>query len=113
MILSGVMQECTLAGTCFAVSMGPFLVKSRVLIEHTAFGRVRACADDIGAALRSVNCLKPCANILRDAEAYAGLMLKIQKSFLAPEIGNRQRLSDRKSVAGSPFTCLNALNLGS
>ena len=84
LILSGIIQGCPLAGTCFALSIDPFLSKFKVYIEDSKQGCVRACADDIGAALRSLSCLRPVANIFRDAHAFAGLKLKISKTFLVP-----------------------------
>ena len=54
-ILTGVLQGCPLSGMLFAIIMDPFLVKFEMDICSTGKGCVRACADDVGAALSSLH----------------------------------------------------------
>ena len=79
-ILSGIIQGCPLAGTCFALSMDPFLVKFKIEVEDQGLGTMRACADDIGAALQSASVLPRLAATFKDAESLAGLTLKLKKT---------------------------------
>ena len=83
-ILSGIIQGCPLAGTCFALAMDPFLQKFKLKIEDSGHGHVRACADDIGAALRSLHVGRVLAEVFQGAERFAGLMLKIKKCCIIP-----------------------------
>ena len=78
-ILSGIIQGCPLAGTCFAICMDTFLEKFGNTIDNLGRGIVRACADDIGAALRSLQSIIPLAKIFNEAQQHAGLTLKIRK----------------------------------
>jgi hypothetical protein len=83
-ILSGIIQGCPLAGTCFALGIDPFLVKFKLCIEDQGLGFIRACADDIGAVLRSAHSLTALASIFDEAEALSGLKLKMKKTNLIP-----------------------------
>ena len=47
-------------------------------------GIIRACADDIGAALRSADVLPRLAATFKDAENLAGLTLKMKKTNFIP-----------------------------
>ena len=53
MILWGVLQGCPLSGSLFVMAIDPLLHMFRIMLEDSALGAVRACADDIGIALRT------------------------------------------------------------
>ena len=55
-ILSGIIQGCPLAGTCFAIAMDPFLALFKHTVDDQCLGCIRACSDDIGAALARFRC---------------------------------------------------------
>ena len=59
-------------------------MKFKMLIEDRGLGHVRACADDIGAAIKSLHVLPLLASIFKDAEDYAGLKLKLKKTNFVP-----------------------------
>jgi hypothetical protein len=84
LILSGIIQGCPLAGTCFALAIDPFLSKFKQEIEDRGLGIIRACADDIGAALRSVTVLPKIAETFKNAEVLAGLTLNLKKTNFLP-----------------------------
>ena len=50
-ILAGVLQGCPLSGSLFVICIDPLLEFFRSHIEKPGLGKVRACADDIGATL--------------------------------------------------------------
>ena len=50
--LTGVIQGCALSGSLFAIAMDPILRWVKASINLVGFGIVRACADDIGGALK-------------------------------------------------------------
>ena len=79
LIMSGIIQGCPLAGTCFALALDPFLSKLKIRIQDQGLGFIRACADDIGGAIRSVHVLPKLAAIFKEAHALAGLGLKLKK----------------------------------
>ena len=83
-ILSGVLQGCPLSGSIFAVSLDPFLRWMEKDIEATGRGTVRACADDIGAALGALQHLVIIEPIFRAARLAAGLTLKPSKCVIVP-----------------------------
>ena len=84
MILSGIIQGCPLAGTCFALAMDPFLSMLQRQIEVQGLGINRACADDVGAAIRSAETLPVLASIFQEAEDLAGLSLNLKKTYFVP-----------------------------
>lgn len=84
LILSGVIQGCPLAGTCFVIAIDAFLRKFYCTIEEKGLGCIRACADDIGAALKSITVLPLLATVFQEAEMIAGLTLKIKKTVFVP-----------------------------
>ena len=57
-IIAGIIQGCPLAGTTFALDADPFLEHFRRIIYYTGKGIVRACADDIGMALKDHDTLR-------------------------------------------------------
>ena len=83
-IFSGVLQGCPLSGFIFDIVVDPFLNHFDALLEKTKYATVRACADDIGAALVAIEHL-PLAKIVFDAaNCFAGLCLKPEKCVLVP-----------------------------
>ena len=84
LILSGVLQGCPLSGLIFAMAVDPFLNKFVAEAEDTGAAVIRACADDIGAALRDVSGLTILKPTFDDAKQYAGLSLKTKKCVLVP-----------------------------
>ena len=82
--LSGVLQGCPASAFIFDVSLDPFLAAFDAQIAQTGRGVVRACADDIGAALASYRHLKYFHPIFAKASEIAGLRLKPPKCNLVP-----------------------------
>ena len=62
-VFSGVLQGCELSGALFNVGIDPLLWCFSRTIVQPGLGKVFACADDIGAALRSLHALIPCAKL--------------------------------------------------
>ncbi len=73
--LSGVLQGCPGSAFLFNNSVDPFLIYIEKQLKLRKAGFARACADDIGAALRALKYLKILAPIFRLASAFAGLTL--------------------------------------
>ena len=53
-ILSGAIQGCPSSGDVWAISFDPYINMLVEKIEAPSRGIIRACADDIGAALRTI-----------------------------------------------------------
>ena len=68
----------------FAIVIDPFLRKFEATVVAPGLGTVRACADDIGAALCSMHGLIPCHAIFADAKNISSLTLKPTKCVLVP-----------------------------
>ena len=84
--LSGALQGCPASAFLFTVALDPFLyIFEHTLISHS-LGILRACADDLGAALRKLAALKKFFPIFALAEAAAGLVLKPSKCIIIPLI---------------------------
>ena len=62
-ILSGVIQGCPLASFCFVVAFDPFLNLFDSLVVKSELGVVRACADDVGCAIVSLDILSRLAAV--------------------------------------------------
>jgi hypothetical protein len=77
-------QGCNLSGMIFAMVVDPFLNKFVAEAEDTRLAVVRACADDIGAALRDIRTLAILKPTFDNAKRYAGLALKPRKCILVP-----------------------------
>ena len=56
-VLNGVLQGCPLSGSMFVLAIDPLLFQFSKYIHAPKLGRVCACADDVGAALRELNSL--------------------------------------------------------
>ena len=83
-ILAGVLQGCPLSGMLFAIVMDPFLVKLDAELCRPQLGTVRACADDVGAALRHLSSLRIAKCTFDAAREVANLCLKPTKCVLVP-----------------------------
>jgi len=91
-IFSGVLQGCNVSAFLFDCVLDPFLEAFNEVITQNKntntnpahIGVIRACADDIGAALLSIKGLKYMEPIFDLAELLAGLTLKPAKCVLIP-----------------------------
>ncbi len=83
-ILRGVIQGCPLAAFCFVLAFDPFLNWFDHIVVKKGLGVVRACTDDVGAALSSIKVLPTMASIFRFAHLLAGLAIKFKKCVLVP-----------------------------
>ena len=52
--LSGVLQGCPLSGMLFDVALDPFLRWFDAVVRPDIDGVIRACADDIGGAIKAL-----------------------------------------------------------
>ena len=83
-ILCGVLQGCPLSGMLFALVMDPFLRCMKANIQDNNLAQIRACADDVGAAMQSIHVLKLFEPIFRAAAETANLHLKPKKCVAVP-----------------------------
>eukprot|EP00959_Pyramimonas_sp_CCMP1952_P429644 8997986-Pyramimonas_sp.AAC.1 len=56
-VSSGTAQGCSLSGSLYAATTASFLVDLQSNLEASRLGLVRACADDIGAAIKQLKSL--------------------------------------------------------
>jgi hypothetical protein len=84
--LSGVLQGCPASAFLFNVSLDPFLeaLESAFKKSKKAAVVTRACADDIGQAMRKLALLKVSQPVFELARKFAGLSLKPAKCKLIP-----------------------------
>jgi hypothetical protein len=78
-ILSGVLQGCPLSGTLFVLVVDPLLWMFRTQMSEAL---VRACADDVGMALRRLDSLALLYKIFEDYRKATNLTLKAAKCVL-------------------------------
>ena len=83
-ILSGVLQGCPLSGMLFALVMDPFLRCMKTSMQDRNLGQIRACADDVGAALKNIYVLKLLEPIFQTAAETANLHYKPAKCVVVP-----------------------------
>ena len=83
-IWSGVLQGCPLSATLFLMCVNPFLLHFDLTLNRSELGVVRACADDIGAALADYKYLKLIFNVFSLAGQVANLNLKPKKCNIIP-----------------------------
>ena len=81
-VFSGVLQGCPLSGALFNVGIDPLLWSFSRTVVSPGFGKVFACADDLGAALRSLQSLIPIAKLFNMFRKVSGLSLKPSKCVL-------------------------------
>lgn len=96
-ITSGVLQGCPLSGALFVVCLNPFLEGMERAMAANRAGVVRACADDIGAALRCVSSLSLLSPFFALAERAAGLVVKPPKCNVVP-IGGGPFVEQRRRI---------------
>ena len=82
--LSGVLQGCPASAFVFDVCLDPFLVAFEKVVADKGRGIIRACADDLGAALEHYKTFKYMYTVFEDAEKLAGLTLKPVKCIVVP-----------------------------
>ena len=83
-IRAGVLQGCPLSGLLFALALDPFLRWMKRDIELAGLGRVRACADDIGSALRMLSALLRLYPIFVVIRIVTGMDVKPKKCIIVP-----------------------------
>ena len=83
-ILSGVLQGYPRRGMLFALVMDPSLRCMKSSVQEKNLGQIRACADDVGAALKSIHVLKLLEPIFQTAAETANLRLKPSKCVVVP-----------------------------
>ena len=83
-ISSGIIEGCPLAGTCFALAIEPILNCFSNSLGKGRLGIVRACADDLGFALKSIRTLILLLDIYNMVFKISGLKLKVSKTCLVP-----------------------------
>ena len=67
--LSGVIQGCPGSAFLFDVALDPFLAAFEKILELAGRGILRACADDIGVAVKSLSAFKYMFPIFNLAES--------------------------------------------
>jgi hypothetical protein len=83
-ILSGVLQGCPFSGSFFVIAMDPLLFQFRKFLCTPVLATVRACADDVGACIKS---LRDLAVFWRIFEAFRRASLptfKPKKCIIVP-----------------------------
>ncbi len=81
---AGVLQGCPASAFLFNLSVDPFLNFFQKQLDLRAYGMLRACADDIGAALRTLSALWYLRAVFERAQGLAGLSLKPIKCIIIP-----------------------------
>ena len=82
--LSGVIQGCPASAFLFDICLDPFLAAFDKVLVAAGRGILRACADDIGIALKSLATFKYLFPIFDSAQMIAGLTLKPSKCNVIP-----------------------------
>ena len=83
-ICSGVLHGCPLSGTLFALAVDPVLHMLEAQLDSGKLGVMRACADDIGAALASASVMQKLYPVFRLAKLATGLTLNVKKCIVIP-----------------------------
>ena len=81
-VCGGVLQGCPLSGSLFVLGIDPLLYLFSHYLHSADRGRVRACADDIGIALRKLEYLKHVYRVFDTFAKISGLKLKPRKCVL-------------------------------
>ncbi len=92
---SGVLQGCPASAFLFNIALDPFLTLFHNALREKGSGIVRACADDLGAALQSLKRLMLVFPIFKNAQTLAGLLLKPPKCILIPLVPWSQEVVDK------------------
>jgi len=82
LVLSGVLQGCPLSGSLFVIVIDPLLHMFKVHLEDTGLGVPRACADDVGVALRHLKDICILCVFFSRYELISGLTLKPPKCVI-------------------------------
>ena len=88
------LQGCPASAFLFNLAPDPFLVRFETALASKQAGILRACADDIGAALRALKYLLLLKPIFDDAARLAGLHLKPAKCNIIVCVPLSQELKD-------------------
>ena len=88
-ILSGVLQGCPASGTLFVLVVDPLLWMFRTRVSSAI---IRACADDVGAALRRMQDLIAMADVFEKFRIASNLTLKPSKCVLILTVLRMQRV---------------------
>ena len=83
-VLFGVVRGCPLSCLLFAVLLDPFLRAISALIDDKGDAVTRACADDIGAAVRGIQALKKFSSLFKAMRWASGLQLGFAKCCVVP-----------------------------
>ena len=83
-IWRGVLQGCPLSGFIWAIVFDPFLRILMASFQDPGYGVLRACADDVGAALKHIKFLRIFERVFFRARMAAGLSLGLPKCKLIP-----------------------------
>ena len=81
-ILSGVLQGCPLSGSLFVIVIDPLLNFFKIHLENSALATCRACADDIGIALRHMACIPSLHKWFSEYSVISGLVLNPGKCII-------------------------------
>ena len=90
-IWSGVLQGCPLSATLFLMCINPFLIHFEQSLVRSDAGIVRACADDIGAAISNYTHLKLLFDVFKRAAEVSNLHLKPKKCNKGQKEGSALR----------------------
>ena len=96
-IQAGVLQGCPFSGSIFAIALDPILAFMEKRLRRGSLGIVRACADDIGAALSSIKGFSVLQPIFQLARVSAGLRLKPSKCVVIQYSVNFLRVPNEPS----------------
>ena len=81
---SGVLQGCPASAFLFNLALDPFLCKFQEVLGPRNAGIIRACADDLGAALKHLKYVVYLQPIFYSAKVFAGLTLHPEKCVIVP-----------------------------
>ena len=81
-VISGVLQGCPLSGSLFVIVIDPLLFLFKKHIEDRGLGKVRACADDIGASVAKLASLGIFQQAFARFRVISGLRLKPKKCMM-------------------------------
>ena len=95
-ILSGVIQGCPFSGMLFVFALGPFLHAIEVLLDSPGISTTRACADDIGAAISSLQHMRVFHSLFKVLRWASNLRLSPPKCVIVPvAVGFSQEVRDQ------------------
>ena len=84
LVLSGVCQGCPLASLLHIAAAQPFSLLFEQQVCQAKLGLVRQCADDIGAAIVSLDVLKAFQCIFESMRTCANQVLNVLKCVVVP-----------------------------